>query len=242
MKQVLWPKYLLGGVLSRQEGGDVESQGFGRDLRGRVGRWPAMVDADGILQGGMSDGLRDWDLWGPLIFCLLLSMFLSIRAPEKQTDIVFAGVFSIIWIGESVVTLQIKLLGGNMLATAPSTIQSGANIEQIIHAVRQHHRLHPLPPCYCIGPQRRWPADYCADPRLHRTCSMVLGRRDQHIRGLGRCQESGGPGSLSFDTILHRHSVPLFYYIDFLRTELRITGSLTHLLRIAVAFLKPVLS
>ena len=114
MKQVLWPKYLLGGVLSRQEGGDVESQGFGRDLRGLVGRWPAMVDADGILQGGMSEGLRDWDLWGPLIFCLLLSMFLSIRAPEKQTDMVFAGVFSIIWIGESVVTLQIKLLGGNM--------------------------------------------------------------------------------------------------------------------------------
>jgi hypothetical protein len=114
MKQVLWPKYLLGGVLSRAEGGDVESQGFGRDLRGLVGRWPAMVDADGILQGGMSEGLRDWDLWGPLIFCLLLSMFLSMRAPEKQTDLVFAGVFSIIWIGESVVTLQIKLLGGNM--------------------------------------------------------------------------------------------------------------------------------
>lgn len=73
-----------------------------------------MVDTDGILQGGMSEGLRDWDLWGPLIFCLLLSMFLSMRAPDKQTDLVFAGVFSIIWIGESVVTLQIKLLGGNM--------------------------------------------------------------------------------------------------------------------------------
>lgn len=114
MKQVLWPKYLLGGVLSRAEGGDIESQGFGRDLRGLVGRWPAMVDTDGILQGGMSEGLRDWDLWGPLIFCLLLSMFLSMRAPDKQTDLVFAGVFSIIWIGESVVTLQIKLLGGNM--------------------------------------------------------------------------------------------------------------------------------
>ena len=37
-----------------------ESQGFGGDIRGIIGRWP---DADGILQGGMSDGLRDWDLW-----------------------------------------------------------------------------------------------------------------------------------------------------------------------------------
>jgi hypothetical protein len=62
MKQVLYPKYLLGGMLQRQGTGmgDVESQGFGRDLRGLVGRWP---DAEGILQGGLSEGLRDWDLW-----------------------------------------------------------------------------------------------------------------------------------------------------------------------------------
>jgi len=62
MKQVLWPKYLLGGMLQRSGSGtaDVESQGFGRDIRGLVGRWP---DTDGILQGAMSDGLRDWDLW-----------------------------------------------------------------------------------------------------------------------------------------------------------------------------------
>lgn len=51
---------------------------------------------------------------GPLIFCLLLSMFLAVRASKQQTDLVFAGVFSMVWIGEAVVTLQIKLLGGNM--------------------------------------------------------------------------------------------------------------------------------
>ncbi|KAL8243745.1 hypothetical protein R6Q59_010003 [Mikania micrantha] len=116
MKQVLWPKYLLGGMLQRSGSGisDEESQGiqgFGRDIRGLVGRWP---DADGLLQGGMSEGLRDWDLWGPLIFCLLISIFLSMRAAEGQSDIVFSGVFSIIWIGEAVVTSQIKLLGGNI--------------------------------------------------------------------------------------------------------------------------------
>ena len=58
------------------------------------------------------------DLWGPLIFCLLLSMFLSIRASKDQTDLVFSGVFSIVWLGEAVVTLQIKLLGGNMYVSA----------------------------------------------------------------------------------------------------------------------------
>jgi hypothetical protein len=41
-------------------------------------------------------------------------MFLSLRASSEQSDLVFSGVFSIVWIGEAVVTLQIKLLGGNM--------------------------------------------------------------------------------------------------------------------------------
>jgi hypothetical protein len=66
MRQVLWPKYLLGGMMQRGGGGmgDAaergEVSGFGRNLRGIVGRWP---DADVVLQGGMSEGLRDWDLW-----------------------------------------------------------------------------------------------------------------------------------------------------------------------------------
>ena len=64
MKQVLWPKYLLGGMLQR--GGGIggaergEAGGFGGGIRDFVGRWP---DADVVLQGGMSEGLRDWDLW-----------------------------------------------------------------------------------------------------------------------------------------------------------------------------------
>ncbi|KAG5301676.1 Yip1 domain-containing protein [Histoplasma ohiense] len=119
MRQVLWPKYLLGGMLAR--GGGIgaaergEASGFGNGvgggIRGLVGRWP---DADVVLQGGMSEGLRDWDLWGPLIFCLLLSMFLSMRAQGDQVSLVFSGVFCIVWIGEAVVTMQIKLLGGNI--------------------------------------------------------------------------------------------------------------------------------
>ena len=98
-------------------------------IRGMVGRLP---DADAVLQGGMSEGLRDWDLWyantglrhdvgfandvrrGPLLFCLLLSFLLSINAREDQRSLVFSGVFATIWLGEAIVTLQIKLLGGNM--------------------------------------------------------------------------------------------------------------------------------
>ncbi|WPG98987.1 Hypothetical protein R9X50_00178900 [Acrodontium crateriforme] len=114
MRQVLWPKYLLGGMLNR--GGGIrgeeasEAGGIGQ-IRGLVGRWP---DADAVLQSGMSDGLRDWDLWGPLLFCLLLSFLLSLNAREEQRSLVFSGVFATIWIAEAVVTLQIKLLGGNI--------------------------------------------------------------------------------------------------------------------------------
>lgn len=96
-----------GGIGAAERG---EAGGFGGSLRDLAGRWP---DADALLQSGMSEGLRDWDLWGPLIFCLLLSLFLSWSA-GKQKDLVFAGVFAMVWIGEAVVTMQIKLLGGNM--------------------------------------------------------------------------------------------------------------------------------
>jgi protein YIPF6 len=77
MRQVLWPKYLLGGLLQR--GGGIgaaergEAAGFGGDIRGFVGRWP---DADVVLQGGMSEGLRDWDLWYGSALLIFFFLFL----------------------------------------------------------------------------------------------------------------------------------------------------------------------
>ena|ERR1700749_2885475 len=62
VRLVLWPKYLLGGILTRSgEGiaGEAE-RGEGLAARGVLGRWP---DADAVLQANMSEGLRDWDLW-----------------------------------------------------------------------------------------------------------------------------------------------------------------------------------
>lgn len=73
MRQVLYPKYLLGGMMrGPQSGAAATESGEGeglvgggaggalRHIQGIVGRWP---DADAVLQGGMSEGLRDWDLW-----------------------------------------------------------------------------------------------------------------------------------------------------------------------------------
>ena len=47
----------MGGEGGEGAGG---AEGVMGQVRGIVGRWP---DADQLLEGGMSEGLRDWDLW-----------------------------------------------------------------------------------------------------------------------------------------------------------------------------------
>lgn len=56
----------------------------------------------------------EWDLWGPLIFCLLLSLALSFAAQNDQSIAVFTGIFSLIWLGETVCTLNLRLLGSQL--------------------------------------------------------------------------------------------------------------------------------
>ena len=58
--------------------------------------------------------LREWDLWGPLLVCLLLSSVLSLSAPGDTASLVFAAVFVIVWAGAAAVTLNAQLLGGTI--------------------------------------------------------------------------------------------------------------------------------
>mmetsp|Transcript_7510 Transcript_7510/g.12757 ORF Transcript_7510/g.12757 Transcript_7510/m.12757 type:complete len:203 (+) Transcript_7510:94-702(+) len=58
--------------------------------------------------------LKNWDLWGPLILCLMLATLLSWFAPYEQKSLVFASVFVIIWCGAAIVTVNALLLGGNI--------------------------------------------------------------------------------------------------------------------------------
>ncbi|ESZ91800.1 hypothetical protein SBOR_7816 [Sclerotinia borealis F-4128] len=120
MREVLYPKYLFGGSMIDSHGlrgaysqfRENGMQGAREELRGMIGR---VTDVEGLVAGnGMSEGLRDWDLWGPLVFCLGLALLLSFRARGDQMSKVFSGVFALVWLGEAVVTVQIKLLGGNM--------------------------------------------------------------------------------------------------------------------------------
>jgi len=58
--------------------------------------------------------LRDWDLWGPLVLCLALSVLLSWGVSNEQAGSVFALVFVSVWVGAGVVALNGQLLGGSV--------------------------------------------------------------------------------------------------------------------------------
>ncbi len=125
LREVLYPRYLLGGTMFDGEGG---FRGAYSNLRGAgitgtreelTGLASRVMDPEALLSSSLSPGLRDWDLWGPLVFCLLLSLLLSFSARAEQKDAVFSGVFAMIWLGEAVVTLQIRLLGGSMYVDRP---------------------------------------------------------------------------------------------------------------------------
>lgn len=59
--------------------------------------------------------LRDWDLWGPLILCTFMATILQGSADDMYDGgPEFAQVFVIVWIGALIVTLNSKLLGGNI--------------------------------------------------------------------------------------------------------------------------------
>ncbi|KAK9508277.1 hypothetical protein O3M35_007974 [Rhynocoris fuscipes] len=61
--------------------------------------------------------LKEWDLWGPLVLCTFMAMVLQ---GSKSVDSAndggpeFAEVFVIVWLGAVVVTINSKLLGGNI--------------------------------------------------------------------------------------------------------------------------------
>lgn len=61
--------------------------------------------------------LRDWDLWGPLILCVLLAMMLQgHKVVDSNNDggPQFAEVFVVVWVGSAVITVNSKLLGGTI--------------------------------------------------------------------------------------------------------------------------------
>mmetsp|Transcript_6758 Transcript_6758/g.13425 ORF Transcript_6758/g.13425 Transcript_6758/m.13425 type:complete len:209 (-) Transcript_6758:92-718(-) len=67
-----------------------------------------------LLPTNSDQKLTDWDLWGPLFLCLILSISMSWDAQSDQAALVFAIVFVLVWCGAGVVTMNAVLLGGTI--------------------------------------------------------------------------------------------------------------------------------
>ena len=59
-----------------------------------------------------SAALRNWDLWGPMVFTLGLAVTLSIGAAKPSST--FSLVFALVSIGAIVLTINVVLLGGTI--------------------------------------------------------------------------------------------------------------------------------
>ena len=58
--------------------------------------------------------LKQWDLWGPLFYTLLLSFFLSNSKDTEEMSKTFVLVFVLMWVGGVVITINTILLGAHM--------------------------------------------------------------------------------------------------------------------------------
>jgi hypothetical protein len=54
------------------------------------------------------------DLWGPFVFCLMLAVILSSATKAEDKTLLFEIVFIIVWVGAGVISINGKLLGGQM--------------------------------------------------------------------------------------------------------------------------------
>ena len=73
-----------------------------------------LYNADDEMSNATLKSLKDWDLWGPLLVCLMLSIILSINAPDSQKTLMFSTVFLLVWAGGAIVTVNAQLLGGTI--------------------------------------------------------------------------------------------------------------------------------
>lgn len=122
------------------------------------------------------------DLWGPLIICLLLSVFLSIASEKTTTtgangttdtrSTVFAASFVLLVAGSLVVTLNALLLGGTLYGVVVTYLISltekgifpGCLYPWLLCVSANAGGVH-LPADQKFTVQRDSPHDHC--PRLH---------------------------------------------------------------------------
>lgn len=72
------------------------------------------IDTEAANQGTDKVEILEWDLWGPLVFSLVLSAALGLSASNGQTNSVFSGSFCFTWMSFLILGINTQLLGGNI--------------------------------------------------------------------------------------------------------------------------------
>ncbi|CAH6720921.1 hypothetical protein CLIB1444_04S10924 [[Candida] jaroonii] len=112
---VIWP-HQLAKLASKQQGILIDfanSNGINLPESIRNRRISVSNNDEDEAQSTIDFNNLDWDLWGPLIFSLFYSVVLGMSS-KTNTNSVFSGSFSFIWIFFIVIGLNIQLLGGNI--------------------------------------------------------------------------------------------------------------------------------
>ena len=67
--------------------------------------------------------LKNWDLWGPLLLCIVLAVTLSMKSggSDQGSNDVFGTVFCVVWVGAVFVTINAQLLGGQMYVSVSNS-------------------------------------------------------------------------------------------------------------------------
>ena len=118
------------------------------------------------------------------------------------------------WLGEAVVTLQIKLLGGNMYATVLIAPHRDTDINQFLHAVGLNHRLYAVSVGHSGTSQRVRLADHCPYTSIRLARPMGYGGRRQHSWWIRCREEQGRAGSVPSVRVLRGPGMPVFHRLD----------------------------
>lgn len=81
-----------------------------RDIKGIKAKLEYVLLHPSKSRTDSAAGLREWDLWGPLLLCLALAVSLWIKADNEQKRLVFSLVFAFVWLGAAIVTMNAQLL------------------------------------------------------------------------------------------------------------------------------------
>lgn len=55
--------------------------------------------------------LRDWDLWGPLVFGIVITLFIALASSHSQTEEVFGTIYIILFGGATIVGINAQMVG-----------------------------------------------------------------------------------------------------------------------------------